>query len=844
MNTTLPIDGHLHEVDDALSRTGGAVILAPPGSGKTTRVAPHLLQSGLGGDGTIVIMEPRRVAVRAAARHMARQNGWSLGDRVGYQIRMERVASRQTRILVVTEGILLRMLEDDPFLQGVSCVLVDEFHERSIHADLALAMLAHVRRQVRPELGIVVMSATLDPGPVSDFLGGCPVIRARGKAHPVQVRHAPVQTGAPLARRVLTSVRDVLESTDGHVLVFLPGVGEIRRAARTLEGLGGGRDLDVLTLYGDMDGAAQDAVLEPGRRRKVILATNVAETSVTIAGVSAVVDTGLARIVRFDPAVGLDRLELGRISRASAAQRAGRAGRTGPGVCVRLYPEAEYELMAEAEVPEILRTDITGPVLSLLAWGEDPRRFPWYQRPGGESLDRAMRLLELLGAVQEGKLTRKGRAMASLPVHPRMARLMVEGHALGCPEQASRLAAFLSERDPVRRPAVDADVAPPPPSRSDLLDRLELHERDHRVNRPALRLARRTGRKLERDLFHRLGPAPTVSGETEDSLLSAVASAYPDRLARRREPGSAQAVMVGGRGVRLTPESAVRDSELFVCVDLAPGRRGKGAGVLVRQASAVTMDWLEPRLVSRQNVVVFDEEQECVLGREQTLFLDLLLREKPDPSPDPQEVAHVLAHRASRDVLTTLALDREPVRSFLARVRFLGRHMPELDLPDLDEERIRAMLPRICMGRSSLEQIRGASLLPLLEQELSRAQRQGLARHAPVRMEVASGRSVTLEYDGTGPPVLAVRIQEMFGTVETPRVANGRVAVMLHLLAPSMRPQQMTRDLLSFWENTYSQVRRELRARYPKHAWPEDPLSASPQGRPGVRRGRRKEKRR
>lgn len=823
MPEPLPIDEVLPAIVEAVSTAGAAVITAPTGAGKTTRVPPALLGVC---SGRIVMLEPRRVASRAAARRMASERGWTLGRQAGYQVRLDRVWSDETRILVVTEGILTRMLQDDPLLEGVGAVILDEFHERSIHADLALAMVRQVRR-ARDGLAIVVMSATIDPEPVAAYLGGCPVVTGQGRSHPVEILHLDQPESHPLLEPLGKGVKLVLGKTGGDVLVFLPGVREIRQATRRLERLAAEQDLDLVPLYGDLPGEAQDAALEPGRRRRVVLATNVAETSITIPSVTGVLDTGLARVPRYDAATGLDRLEVVRISRASAAQRAGRAGRTAPGVCLRLWTGTETAMMREEQDPEILRIDLSSTVLELLAWGEDPERFGWFEPPGAGSIERAVRLLRRLGAVDDGSITSTGRSMSRLPVHPRLARLVLEAHGLGHTGTACLLAALLSERSPVHTKIDPERRGPRFRSRSDVLDRLaavsgeESPFEEDEINRGAVRFIRRAGKHLADVAGRRLGKEGEPSCGREETLLRSILAAYPDKVARRRGRGSDRAVMVGGRGVRLVPESAVLDDELFVAADVDAGRRGERSELLVRQASGVEPDWLEGLVRREEHVFVEDR----VRAIERTLYEDLAIREKPGRI-DPTRAAQILASHASRDLDRALELGEEPLRTFRARVRFLAAHMPGLGLPDLDREHLVSLLPLICTGRSSYEEVRKAGVVEIITGTLGHDRVRALDREAPERIEVPGGSRIRLDYTADGPPILAVRIQEAFGMRDTPRVAGGRVPVMLHLLAPNMRPQQVTQDLASFWTNTYPEVRRELRGRYPKHAWPEDPMAA------------------
>ncbi|HEV7667244.1 MAG TPA: ATP-dependent helicase HrpB [Thermoanaerobaculia bacterium] len=855
----LPIDSVLPELIDALRAHPNAVLRAPTGAGKTTRVPPSLLAAGIAGLGagkSIVMTEPRRVAARAAARRIAEEQGWVLGREVGYQVRFERKATRETRILVVTEGILVQRLQADPFLEGVGVVIFDEIHERTLSADLALAMARRVQREVRPDLALVAMSATFDPGPLAEFLGGAPTIDSPGRLHPIEIRYlegADLRTEPrEIAARVASAVERALAKAPGGggVLAFLPGVGEIRRVAEILAPSAVARGCAILPLYGELPAEAQDAAISPGPRRKIVLATNVAETSVTVSGISVVVDCGLARILRYDPASGLDRLELARIGRASAAQRSGRAGRENPGIAYRLWPEREQAARPERERPEIQRVDLAGPALQLLAWGEtDLSGFGWFEPPDPAALDRGLDLLERLGAMDPGGnagLSKLGRAMAEIPIHPRLARLLIEGRKRGVGREAALVAALLGERDPFRRsaPAAGGRRTAVHVSRSDLLDRLDGLEIFARSNgrqtaSPAGELAPGAARfvlqaaeQLERSAAN--GPGGKAPTDRDGALLASIAAAWPDRIARRREPGSPRAVMVGGRGVRLGEESSVSLAELFACIDLdAGGGIGAMGEARVRIASAVEPGDLPRERLSDEVEVEFDSERERVIAYRRTRFDDLVLSEREVPPPA-EDATRVLAEAAGRDLTRALALDEPEIAGFLARWRWLRTTRPELDLPAVGDEEIRALLPELSRGRRSFADLRKAPLRDLLSGALSYPQAQALAREAPERIEVPSGSLIRLDYpaEGDGPPVLAVRIQELFGLTETPRVAAGRVPVLLHLLAPNYRPQQVTRDLASFWANTYPQVKKELQGRYPKHAWPDDPRNAVPERRP------------
>ena len=837
----LPIDDVLPPLLAALLAGPSAVLVAPTGAGKTTRVPLALLAAGIGGGQQIVMLEPRRIAARAAARRMAQETGATLGEEIGYQVRFDRKAGPATKILVVTEGILVQRLQADPFLEGVGAVIFDELHERSLATDLSLAMARRVQREVRSDLRLLAMSATLDPGPVAAFLGGAPTIESRGRLFPVDILYIERPDDRPLPSQIAAGVRRIVDTTAGDVLVFLPGVGEIQRSAEALAGLAAERDLAVLPLYGDLPAERQDEVLRPLSRRKVVLATNVAETSITIDGVTAVVDSGQVRRLRFDPASGLDRLELGRVSRASADQRAGRAGRQAPGVCLRLWPAYEHATLPERETPEIARVDLAGPALQLLAWGEtDLAAFGWFEAPSPESLAAAVQLLRRLGAVNDQGVTGLGSTLARLPVHPRLARLLIEGHRAGQTREAALLAALLSERDPFLRPPARG-AGPRRASRSDLLDRLDALEsferRDdfdgERLNAGAARFVLRARDQLAEMAKRELGEGGKRKGDDDAPLLRALLAAYPDRVARRREPRSPRGVTVGGRGVRLAEESAVLEAELFLGVELDAGR---GSEALVRKASAVEPEWLPADRLRTSIDLEFDAARERVTAWKRTRYEDLMIAESEVPAPGAAETERVLVQAAADRLGRALALDDPEVAAFLARVRSLADWLPELSLPRFTDEEIRDLLPTLTAGRKSFAELRRAPLLDVLQGALSYTQLEAVRREAPERLEVPSGSHVKLLYEPGKPPVLAAPIQELFGLAETPRVAAGRVPVLLHLLAPNGRPQQVTHDLRSFWENTYPQVRKELQGRYPRHAWPTDPWNARPERRPSRRK--------
>jgi ATP-dependent helicase HrpB len=836
----LPIDAVLPALVAALGRSNAAVLQAPTGAGKTTRVPPALLDVGLAGSGRIILVEPRRLAARAAARRMAQERGQAVGDEIGYHVRFDRCTGPGTRVVAVTEGVLLRQLLDDPFLEKTGVVIFDEFHERSLDSDLALGMVRLVQQSVRPELRVLVMSATLASETVAAYLGGCPFVRSEGRLFPVDIRFEPKPHKQPWPETIAQASERLLDRTPGDLLVFLPGWSEIRHTAKLLEALAASRDLAVAPLHGDLPPEQQDAALLRGSRRRIVLATNVAETSVTVEGVTGVVDSGLARQSMFDPRLGLDRLQLTAISQASAAQRAGRAGRLQPGICVRLWSEANHRQRPEQTDPEIRRVDLAGAVLHLLCLGEaELASFPWLEPPRAETVAQALELLRRLGALSAMTMTDLGRCIARLPVHPRLGRMLIEGERFGQAERIALAAAFLSERDPFPPPQPGQAAADPRATSCELLDRVELleqYERDRRdmagLHRGAAKTILKVRDQYLRELRGVSRSLPRTRSPSFDSggepMAQALLIGFPERVVRRRDADNRRGVMVGGRGVRLANNRGVTDGELFLAVEVEDRPRE----ALVRLATSIQRDWLAPELVNAEIELIFDESTERIVARRRLRYLDLILEESPATPADDDSVTRALCDAASARLDRVLPSPDSPAGRLLTRVRWLRTVMPEQNLPAFDESQLREMLPWLCSGRRSFAELRDGPWFDALSGACSHSQRQLVDREAPERIEVPSGSRILVHYEVGKQPVLAVRIQELFGRKETPRLAGGRVPVLLHLLAPSQRPQQVTDDLASFWKNVYPRIRKELRARYPKHDWPEDPLTALPQKRP------------
>ena len=833
---TLPVDAVLPEMLAHLRAAGAVVLRSPTGAGKTTRVPPAILEAGLAEHGRVLLLEPRRVAARAAARRMAHEHGSPLGETFGYHVRFERQFNARTRVLVVTPGMLLRQLHDDPFLESVACVVFDEFHERGLESDIALGMVKLLRQTVRSDLRVVVLSATIDPVPISQYLGDCPIVVSDGRTFPVEVTYRPRRADVPAPTAAADAVNELIDRTSGGVLVFLPGLREIRQTASLLESLER-QGIAVLPLHGDLPPEQQDRALQSVNQRKVVLATNVAETSVTVEGITAVVDTGTARQLEFDTSTGMDRLRLVPISRAAADQRTGRAGRTQPGICVRLWDEMGHRSRSDQTEPEIRRIDLAGAVLQLHSFGEtDLMAFPWFEPPRPQAIPQAEQLLEQLGAMIAGKLTPLGEQLAKLPVHPRVGRLLLEGARLGISERAALAAALLSERDPFLRDD-GGWKRPTVATTSDVLDRVEALEAFQNQGRtvfPLGELHRGSANQLsevQKQLLRTVGRQTEAErgNRNDDALLRSIFAAYPDRLARRRGPGDSRARMVGGRGVKLAPQSGVTESLLFVCVDVEAG----GVESLVRSASAVDRNWLPPEMLRSTNEVLFDDDSEKLVARKQLRYGDLVIDDVPGHIADEARAAEVLATAAAARWEKAQPPDDSVAGRFLLRVACFRGWFPDVDFPELS---LLELLPELCRSLRSLDAVRNGPWLERIRQEIPFPLLQRLDRDVPDALTVPTGSVIPLAYERGRPPILAVRIQEIFGLPETPRIAGGRVKVLLHLLAPNHRPQQVTDDLASFWASGYAVVKKGLRMKYPRHSWPDDPTTAEPSRGP-KRRG-------
>lgn len=848
---SLPIDDVLPALVAAVRDRGVCVLVAPPGAGKTTRVPGALLDAGLV-DGEIIVLQPRRLAARMAAARVASERGVELGREVGYEVRFDRKVSAATRIRFVTEGVLTRRLLADPQLRGVGCVIIDEFHERHLDGDLALALVERLRA-TRPELRLVVMSATLDAEPVAAFLANAPVIRSEGRTFPVAIEYEDQLDDRQLGKRVASAVRRLAQDKlDGDILVFLPGSGEIRRTAEDVADAAAVHDLEVLPLHGDLTADEQDRAVRPSKRRKVILATNVAETSITIDGVVAVIDSGLARIARHSPWTGLASLQVEPVSRASCTQRAGRAGRTRPGRVIRLYTKHDHDLRRAFEVPEIQRADLAGVALELYGAGlSGVRAIRWYEAPPEIAVNQADELLLRLGAIASDdapasspspaipsrSITRIGRRMLRFPIHPRLARLIFEAEERGAPREACVIAAAVGARElrlERRGPAGQARVSSP----SDLLDDLDAIERARgdgmradRLRREGLDIATahqvdKTARQLEKNVEYRAHSMST--DEIDEQLLISILAAFPDRVGKRRAPRSSEILFAGGGSGTLSPGSSVIDAELMVAVDVAEvGARGTQTKVQIRRASAIQASWLLDLFLDRieeKDELVWDAKKERVERVVQMTYDGLAFDEQRDVEG---------ARRAGRPAAELLArqaiaagiekfVDKDDLAQWRARVTLAAKISGKADLAAPDDEGLARVIANACEGAISFAELRNASLMSLLDAGLGE-HRALVQRLAPTHLQLTHRRRAPITYSLEQPPWIASRMQDFFGLPRAPSVGDGKVPLVVHLLAPNQRPVQVTSDLPGFWVKHYPALRKQLMRRYPKHQWPEDP---------------------
>jgi ATP-dependent RNA helicase HrpB len=838
----LPIYELEAEIVESLSVRPRLILQAPTGSGKSTQVPQILLDRGLLGDGEVVILQPRRLATRLLAKRVAFERGGRLGDEVGYQIRFEKVASQRTRIRFVTEGILLRQLLQDPELRGVAAILFDEFHERHLYGDITLGRALHLQEAKRPDLKVVVMSATLESDKLEKYLAPCPALTSSGRMHPVAIEYLarPVRAeNYPVWDLASDELERIAAQTKGDVLIFMPGKYEI---TRTLSALRASRLSDrfvALPLYSELPPAEQDAALAPSAKRKVIVATNVAETSLTIEGVRVVIDSGQARIARFDPRRGINTLFIEKISRASAEQRAGRAGRTAPGHCLRLWTESEHLERAPQELPEVKRLDLAEVVLTLKASGiEDIAGFRWLEPPDPKALENAEQLLTDLGAISAGKVTSLGRRMLAFPVHPRYARMLLTAEHERCVRGIALIAALTQGRSLLRR-AEGKQV------RDDRDDFLGNHdESDLFILLRAFRFAEKNNFDSHRCAHLGLNAgAAREAGQLWEQFLSiaqsenldiaeheaapgaiarCVLTGFPDQVAVRLDEGTLRCALVHNRRGVLARESVVHRARLLVASEIREIESHDGERqVLLTLATAIKMEWLHeffPEAIEEKTEVTFDSSSRRVVGRTVVAFRDLVLVEKKSDRVPVAEAAALLA----REVMTRscpLKKWDHAVEQWIARLNFAAKTFPELELPPIEESDRALLIEQVCQGATSYKEIKERPVAPVLKSWLSTTQRAALDQLAPERIKLPNDRTAKIVYGPDIPPTVAARIQDLYGVANGLAIGPARVPLRIEVLAPNHRPIQITDDLGTFWRESYPKIKQELQRKYPKHQW-------------------------
>lgn len=821
---SLPIEAVLPQLKEALRTSPCAIVVAQPGAGKTTQVPLAILEEPWMHGQKILMLEPRRLAARAAAHYMSRLRGEEIGQTIGYRVKNDTRVGPHTRIEVITEGVLTRMLQSDPALEGVGAVIFDEFHERSLHADIGLAFTRQSQTLLREDLRILIMSATIEAKPVSAMLDDAPIIQSEGRSYPVETHYLSTRIMGRIESTVVTSIQHALQMNEGSLLVFLPGAAEIHRVASSLAALRLGKEVEIAPLYGNLSQEAQDRALAApavAGHRKVVLATSIAETSLTVEGITVVIDSGLMRVPRFSPRTGMTRLTTVPVSVASADQRRGRAGRLGPGVCYRLWTETEQWQLPLSSTPEIREADLAPLALELAAWGvPDPAELVWLDPPPAAAYQQARDLLVQLDALNEGGLTAHGKRLASLGLHPRLAHMVLQAIPLELGALACELAAMLSERDFMRAASGrDADVR----SRIEVLWRAAQGEQREDVD---FGLCRRIAAEAKA-LMQPLGIRPSGHNASASGLL--LAFAYPDRVAQRRSTG--RFLLSSGRGAMLHELQPLSNERYLVCAELDDN----GAESRIYLAAPIQEDELhqafEGRLLKEQEVL-WEETTGSVKARERLRLGAIILQEKPLQDPNPDLIMQALIHGIREESLDLLPWTRI-ARQLQQRVMFLNRF--DEAWPDMRDETLLTTLEKWLgphlYGLKSKGAIARLNLTSILEEMLTWEQRRWLDEYAPTHIQVPSGSRIPVDYSVGESPALSVRLQEMFGLADTPRIAKGRVPVTLYLLSPAQRPVQVTKDLASFWRDAYFEVKKDLKGRYPKHYWPDDPMAAMPTNR-------------
>lgn len=838
----LPIYELRDDLAKALKSESRIIIEAPTGSGKSTQVPQIVLDCGNAGPDEVVVLQPRRLAARLLAKRVAFERNEPLGGEVGYQVRMEGAVSEKTQIRYVTEGILLRQFLSDPELRGVSTIIFDEFHERHIYGDITLARALRLQK-TRPDLKIIVMSATLDAGPLREYLAPCRGLKSEGRMFPVDITYAKKRIDFrhhPVWEAAADAFEDAIESgAEGDVLVFMPGGYEISRTVEAIRGRKCARAFAVMPLHGELPAHEQDAAVGECDQRKCVVATNVAETSITIDGIRIVIDSGQARIARYDPNRGIDTLLVERISRASADQRTGRAGRTAPGTCHRLWTEQEHVARPMQELPEILRHDLAEVVLTLKAGGiDDVENFHWLESPDPKSLARTIILLTDLGALdRDGRLTEVGQKMVSFPMHPRYARMLLAGEEYGCVRQACLIAALTQGRSILQRNKGkqtrghrddvlgEDDVsdfkrlmrawlfADKNGYRADACRKLGVHGGAARQVKPLyerfMRIAEKEGLRVN------------TRAPLDEDLQKCILLAFSDHVAKRRDAGTLHCEVVHGRSGDLDRDSVVRDSNLVVAAEIREIEGSRDLNVRLNLCTAISEVWLDelfPEDMEEKIEAVFDPVAKRVVSKEWKSFRGLELHASMKQDVDPDQAAEIIAEEVLAGRLELYKWD-EQVEKWIARVNCLAEGCPDYGIPVIDEEARRAMVQEICLGAVCKRDLKDRAVWKTVKAWLSSAQLDMVEKQAPERIKLPSGFNAKVRYEAGLPPVLSATIQKLYDLNETPKIGFGRIPVVVEALAPNQRPQQKTQDMKSFWENSYPLIRKELKGRYPKHEW-------------------------
>jgi len=840
---SLPIYELESALTESLTSCPRLILQAPTGSGKSTQVPQILLRAGFAEKGEIVVLQPRRLPARMLAARVAREMNVRLGEEVGYQIRFEDITGPKTKIRFITEGLLLRQILSDPTLRNTSVILFDEFHERNLSTDISLAIARQTQRTTRPDLKLIAMSATLaDSSALSEYLSPCRTLESQGRAYPVEISHLerePDLSKMPIWELAAGHAEVLTRKHEGDALIFMPGVYEIQRTIETLRGRLGSKDFEILPLYGELSPQQQDAAMNRSEKRKIVVATNVAETSLTIDGVRIILDSGLARVARYDPNRGLDTLWIEKISRASADQRSGRAGRIAPGVCLRLWTERDHQARQDKTPPEIHRVDLSETVLLLHAAGYgNVRAFPWFESPDADALRHAEEILSALGALSgDGRtLTKIGRRMSEFPLHPRFSRMLLAAENHGCVEKSALFAALAQERSILRRPTSKSDDqflsdmrADHPNSDLELLatlwERAAAADFDPRACERFLVHAG-SARQVDRALRQFLSIAKRLRLKTDaenpppETLRKCLLLAFPDRIALRLDGGTLRCRLADGRVVELDRDSAVRNSRLLLAVELREVMNSqKNLRTVLVMASAVESSWLE-ELEKFQSIktVEYDEETRRVVARQKTLFGQMVLETKELPPPSPDEAAPILAAKVI-DGSCKLKEWNDEVEQWITRVNCLAGWIPEISIPPIRPEDRKFLIEQVCQGALSYKEIKDKPVLPVIQGWLSREHRDALDSLAPARFELPGNFRARITYREGNAPVLSAKIQQLYGVERSLTIAGGKVKLLLEILAPNFRPVQVTDDLVRFWKETYPQLRPELQRRYPRHLW-------------------------